>query len=108
MEEKWDYEEQESVGEGEGSSKVSNNPAIQEPVIKKSSDPIFKKITPKELQYRKTHNLCLKCGEKFGPRHKYKQKGAHMILIEESDSEIEEKEIEEEFIDYQGNPRKRL
>ncbi|XP_027060831.1 uncharacterized protein [Coffea arabica] len=59
----------------------------------------FKKITPEELQYRREHHLCYKCGEKFGPGHQCKQKEIHlMVAVEDRPEDLEEGEV----IEYQG------
>ncbi|XP_071939043.1 uncharacterized protein [Coffea arabica] len=81
-------------------------PATQvfENSIKKDSPPSYKRISPTEFQYRKDHNLCFRCGEKFFPGHIYKNRGIHLVLADEEgllDTEVDEEEGE--IIEYQGN-----
>ncbi|XP_071939819.1 uncharacterized protein [Coffea arabica] len=81
-------------------------PATQvfENSIKKDSPPSYKRISPTEFQYRKDHNLCFRCGEKFSPGHIYKNRGIHLVLADEEgllDTEVDEEEGE--IIEYQGN-----
>lgn len=69
--------------------------------FQKPSNQVFKNITPIEFQYRKEHNLCFKCGDKFTPSHNYKNKEIHMLLVEEM-KEMEANGGEEEVIEYRG------
>ncbi|XP_027174040.1 uncharacterized protein LOC113773608 [Coffea eugenioides] len=87
-----------------GHAGVNGNRRIQlnnsEETKKKSdSQPVFKKISPSEFQYRKDHHLCFRCGDKFSPGHTCKNKELHMLLIDEDESD---KGKEEEVIEYRG------
>ncbi|XP_027157202.1 uncharacterized protein LOC113758631 [Coffea eugenioides] len=63
-----------------------------------------RRITPTEFQYRKDHNLCYKCGEKFSPGHVCRNKGIHLLLADEGEAQVEEvADEEDEVIEYQGN-----
>lgn len=55
------------------------NGGVKEGEAKKITTLIFKKISPSEFQYKKDHNLCFKCGDKFGPGHNCKNKKVHML-----------------------------
>lgn len=79
-----------------GGKRLSNG--VKEEVIKKNANQVFKKISPVEFQYRKDHNLCFKCGDKFGPRHNYKNKEVHMLLMDD---------YEKDDMDEEGMVRKR-
>nr|XP_027093534.1 uncharacterized protein LOC113713927 [Coffea arabica] len=71
---------------------------------KSNSQQVFRKISPTEFQYRKEHNLCFRCGDRFTPGHTCKSKGVHMMLIEEEEKgEAEQTTEEEEVIEYMGN-----
>ncbi|XP_027093589.2 uncharacterized protein [Coffea arabica] len=72
---------------------------IKETKKRNDSQPVFKKISPSEFQYRKDHHLCFRCGEKFSPGHACKNKELHMLLVDEEESDKEE---EEEVIEYRG------
>lgn len=75
---------------------------------KKQSTTLFQKISPRELQYRKAHNLCFKCGEKYGPGHVCSKKEIHMLISESKDEDNELFLTEEELIEYNrtsGNKR---
>ncbi|XP_027150147.1 uncharacterized protein LOC113750359 [Coffea eugenioides] len=63
-----------------------------------------RRITPTEFQYRKDHNLCYKCEEKFSPGHVCRNKGIHLLLADEGEAQVEEvADEEDEVIEYQGN-----
>ncbi|XP_071940002.1 uncharacterized protein [Coffea arabica] len=71
---------------------------------KSNSQQVFRKISPTEFQYRKEHNLCFRCGDKFTPGHNCKSKGIHMMLVEDEEKgETEQTTEEEEVIEYMGN-----
>ncbi|XP_027171840.1 uncharacterized protein LOC113771462 [Coffea eugenioides] len=70
---------------------------------KSNSQQVFKKISPTEFQYRKDHNLCFRCGERFSPGHNCKSKGIHMMIVgEEEKGEENHTAEEEEVIEYMG------
>ena len=67
--------------------------------VKKQNPQSFRKITPAELQYRREHHLCFRCGEKFGPGHQCKQKEIHLLVaIDDSPDDL----VEGEMIEYKG------
>ncbi|XP_071906018.1 uncharacterized protein [Coffea arabica] len=75
----------------------SNN--SEETKKRSDSQPVFKKISPTEFQYRRDNHLCFKCGEKFSPGHTCKNKELHMLLVEKEEADKVE---EEEVIEYRG------
>lgn len=82
-------------------SKSSSGPSNKITLPKKTVNSSFKKITPGELQHRREHNLCFKCGEKFGPEHICKDKAIHMLITEDARMGKTE-EIGWEVIEYKG------
>ncbi|XP_027060758.1 uncharacterized protein [Coffea arabica] len=71
---------------------------------KRGGSPVFQKISPSELQYRKTNHLCFKCGDRYGPGHVCSRKGIHMLLVDDEDKgKLEESILTEgEVIEYSG------
>ena len=62
-----------------------------------------RRITPTEFQYRKDHNLCFKCGEKFSPGHVCRNKGIHLLLADEGEAQVEEvADEEDEVIEFKA------
>ncbi|KAL4348329.1 hypothetical protein GQ457_17G014550 [Hibiscus cannabinus] len=49
------------------------------------------------LDYRRNHNLCFKCGEKFSPGHQCKAKQLNLMEEEEVPEEVEEFTEEKQF-----------
>ncbi|XP_027122021.1 uncharacterized protein [Coffea arabica] len=57
----------------------------------------FSKISAEEMQYRRKHNLCYRCGEKFGMGYQCKKGGLNCVSIEEEeDTEFEDVEGEQD------------
>lgn len=83
----------------EPETKKLSNSLSDEGGIKKTLNQVFKKITPTEFQYRKKHNLCFKCGNKFILGHSCKNKKVYMLLVKEK---VEIVKDEEEVIEYKG------
>ena len=54
----------------------------------------FNKISAEEMQYRRKHNLCYRCGDKFGVCHQCKYRGLNCLDMEEGE--------ETEFEDAEG------
>ncbi|XP_027171876.1 uncharacterized protein LOC113771497 [Coffea eugenioides] len=98
-----------------GSTKGVQDPGVRQtgtlsPDYSRKSNPqqVFKKISPTEFQYRKDHNLCFRCGERFSPGHNCKSRGIHMILVDDgdkcdTDQTVDQTAEEEEVIEYVGN-----
>lgn len=62
-----------------------------------------KKLSPQEVQYRRNHGLCFKCGEKYGLGHQCKSKQLNLMSSEEEeDSTFEDALVELE--EQEGNP----
>ena len=47
--------------------------------------PEFKRLSPQELQFRRSNGLCFKCGEKFGVGHQCRMKHLNLMLYEEEE-----------------------
>ncbi|XP_027166158.1 uncharacterized protein LOC113766138 [Coffea eugenioides] len=94
-----------------GSTKGVQDPGVRQTSTqspdysrKSNSQQVFKRISPTEFQYRKDHNLCFRCGEKFSPGHNCKSKGIHMLLADDGkNGDADQIAEEEEIIEYKGN-----
>nr|XP_027122265.1 uncharacterized protein LOC113739231 [Coffea arabica] len=62
-----------------------------------------KRISPQEIQYRRNHGLCFKCGDKYGPGHQCKF-GHLNLLIGEEEEETMFEDAPGKQDDQTGNP----
>nr|XP_027071642.1 uncharacterized protein LOC113696426 [Coffea arabica] len=60
------------------------------------------KITAEEMQYRRKHGLCYRCGEKFGVGHQCKKGNLNCVNTEEEEEEVEFEDAEGEQDELTG------
>nr|XP_027099356.1 uncharacterized protein LOC113718666 [Coffea arabica] len=75
-------------------------------VAPKNSDrsPEFKRLSPQELQFRRSNGLCFRCGEKFGVGHQCRQKHLNLMMYEEEEEDTEFQDAQGEQDELTGNP----
>ncbi|XP_027124419.1 uncharacterized protein [Coffea arabica] len=62
-----------------------------------------KRISPQELQFRRSRGLCFKCGEKYGVGHQCKQGYVNCMILEDEEEAVFEDAVGEQD-EQTGNP----
>ncbi|KAL4290632.1 hypothetical protein GQ457_14G012640 [Hibiscus cannabinus] len=75
------------------SSSAIRNYSVPGLTVQKSNNSSLTQNKQALLDYRRTHNLCFKCGEKFSPGHKCNAK--QLNLMEEAEQAVEHEEMAE-------------
>ncbi|KAL4384039.1 hypothetical protein GQ457_15G021620 [Hibiscus cannabinus] len=77
----------------QNSSLAIRNYSVPGPTLRKSNNSSLTQNKQALLDYRRTHDLCFKCGEKFSPGHKCNAK--QLNLMEEVEQAVEHEEMAE-------------